>query len=98
MTTRIITSLIGNPELNPSFATVTGRGPHPMYTLEVKSTIKIIVPNFGGVCIFSGANSLLVSGRVYFFISGKLVVWAGILRGAPKNPIPFIIQTTNLPS
>ncbi len=30
VTTRIITFLIGNP-YKPSFATVTGRGPHPIY-------------------------------------------------------------------
>ncbi len=33
VTTRIITCLKGNP-YKPSFATVTVRGPHPMYTIE----------------------------------------------------------------
>ena len=30
VTTRIITFLVGNP-YKPSFVTVTGRGPHPIY-------------------------------------------------------------------
>ena len=30
VTTRIITFLVGNP-YKPSFATVTGKGPHPRY-------------------------------------------------------------------
>ena len=34
VTTRIITFLIGNP-YKPSFATVTGRGPHPRYTYYI---------------------------------------------------------------
>ena len=34
VTTRIITFLVGNPH-KPLFATVTGKGPHPRYTLRV---------------------------------------------------------------
>ena len=43
--TRIVTCLIGNP-YKPSFATVTGRGPHPIYIyIYIFMTLPCIVDN-----------------------------------------------------
>ena len=40
VTTRITTFLVGNPEKNPSFATVTGRGDNPRYNCVNPSTVQ----------------------------------------------------------
>ena len=41
VTTRIITFLVGNP-YKPSFATVTGRGPHPRYVSFLERQFSVL--------------------------------------------------------
>ena len=62
MTTRIITFLVGD-SYEPSFATVTGRGPHPQYFMNSVSTFCVFLRGSCVARIFSNFPQLLCMNK-----------------------------------
>ena len=62
VTTRIATFLVGNP-YKPSFATVTGRGPHPRNTF-------LFFPHFSHIFLGAGAVGIFVHVGESYIASG----------------------------